>query len=493
VASKIGPNIVLAIKKPKVDCPKNECFINLDLMNLLPVIMSGGSGTRLWPVSRSKFPKQFCELLDKPLHTMTLNRLKKYGPNIVVTNIKFQDLTERDIRTNGFNVEKVLYEPTPRNTAAAIGLVCKYLQFQNKLDQVVGVFSSDNLILDEKSFHEALAVATKTASTGSVVVLGIKPDRPETGFGYIQVQNRAIGTKQATEVLKFHEKPSVNKANEFLNAGTYFWNAGIFIFRVENMIQHFKKLEPEIWNHLENLKPDLSNLNEVYKDIKNISIDYAILEKLTSPELMCVTCDIGWSDLGSWDSLMEIREGVQNKGQQNVQVSSKNNSVFPIENKSYSFVGVDDLMVIDTADALLVCKKHESQKVKDVVDRLKVTNPDVTEEHIFENRPWGKFEILKDQDYYKSKVIRVDAGQKISYQSHAKRSEHWIIVNGEAIVVLDDKEIPLKTGQHIFIPQGAKHRIINNSNASVEFIEVQVGSYFGEDDIVRYQDDYGRN
>lgn len=455
--------------------------------------MSGGSGTRLWPVSRSKFPKQFCELLDKPLHTMTLNRLKKYGPSLVVTNIKFQDLTERDIRTNGFNVEKVLYEPSPRNTAAAIGLVCKYLQFQNKLDQVVGVFSSDNLILDEASFHAALDVATKKASEGSVVVLGIKPDRPETGFGYIQVQNRAIGTQKATEVLKFHEKPSTNKAIEFLNAGTYFWNAGIFIFRAENMIQHFKKLEPEIWNHLENLKPDFSNLAAVYKDIKNISIDYAILEKLTSPELMCVTCDIGWSDLGSWDSLMEIREEVQNKGQQNVQVGSKNNSVFPLENKSYSFVGVDDLMVIDTVDALLVCKKNESQKVKDVVDRLKTTFPRITEEHVFENRPWGKFEILKDQEYYKSKIIRVDAGQKISYQSHAKRSEHWIIVKGEAVVILNDKEVPLKTGQHIFIPQGAKHRIINNSNAAVEFIEVQVGSYFGEDDIIRYQDDYGRN
>lgn len=463
-------------------------------MNLLPVIMSGGSGTRLWPVSRSKFPKQFCELLDKPLHTLTLNRLKRYGENLIVTNIKFQDLTESDVRKNGFNVKKVLYEPTPRNTAAAIGLVCKYLEFQNKLDQVVGVFSSDNLILDEKSFHEALEVAAKTAAaTGAVVVLGIKPDRPETGFGYIQVQNRAIGTQKATEVLKFHEKPSVNKANEFLNAGTYFWNAGIFIFRVKNMIEHFKKFEPEIWNHLEGLKPDLSNLNEVYKDIKNISIDYAILEKLTSPELMCVTCDIGWSDLGSWDSLMDIRENTQTKPlPQNIQVASKNNSVYALDNKTYSFVGVEDLMVVDTADALLVCKKNESQKVKDVVDRLKVINPELTEEHVFENRPWGKFEILRDQEYYKSKVIRVDAGQKISYQSHAKRAEHWIIVKGEAVVILNDKEVPLKTGEHIFIPQGAKHRIINNSNAAVEFIEVQVGSYFGEDDIVRYSDDYGR-
>lgn len=462
-------------------------------MNLLPVIMSGGSGTRLWPVSRSKFPKQFCELLDKPLHTLTLNRLKKYGKSLIVTNKKFQDLTESDIRKNNFAVEKVLYEPTPRNTAAAIGLVCKYLQFQNKLDQVVGVFSSDNLILDESSFHEALSVAATTAAQGSVVVLGIKPDRPETGFGYIQVQNRAIGTKKATEVLKFHEKPSVAKANEFISAGTYFWNAGIFVFRVDNMIQNFRNLEPEIWSHLETLKPDFSNLNEVYKDIKNISIDYAILEKLTSPQLMCVTCDIGWSDLGSWDALMDIRENVQNKATQNIQVASKNNSVYPIENKTYSFVGVEDLMVVDTADALLVCKKNESQKVKDVVDRLKVVNPDLTEGHVFENRPWGKFEILKDQEYFKSKIIRVDPGQKISYQSHAKRAEHWIIVKGEALVILNDQEVPLKTGQHVFIPQGAKHRIMNNSNSPVEFIEVQVGTYFGEDDIVRYQDEYGRN
>lgn len=463
-------------------------------MNLLPVIMSGGSGTRLWPVSRSKFPKQFCELLDKPLHTLTLNRLKKYGKNIIVTNIKFQDLTEADIRKNNFAVEKVLYEPSPRNTAAAIALVCKYLELQNKLNQVVGVFSSDNLILDENAFHNALDVAVKTANQGSVVVLGIKPDRPETGFGYIQVQNRAIGTQKATEVLKFHEKPSVSKANEFLAAGTYFWNAGIFIFKVENMISHFKRLEPELWNQIDKLKSDLSNLNELYNDIKNISIDYAILEKLTSPELMCVTCDIGWSDLGSWDSLMDIRDDISKKNPQHqIQVSSSNNSVYPIENKTYSFVGVDDVMVIDTADALLVCKKNESQKVKDVVDRLKVTNPGLTEEHVFENRPWGKFEILKDQDYFKSKVIRVDPGQKISYQSHAKRSEHWIIVKGEALVILNDQEVPLKTGQHIYIPQGAKHRIINNSNAAVEFIEVQVGSYFGEDDIVRYQDEYGRN
>lgn len=463
-------------------------------MKLLPVIMSGGSGTRLWPVSRGKFPKQFCELLDEPLHTLTLRRLQKFGAGLIVTNKKFQDLTELDIRKNNFNIEKVLYEPAPRNTAAAIGLVCKYLQLQNRTHEVVGVFSSDNLILDETAFYEAVQVAANTAhDTNAVVVLGIKPHQPETGFGYIQVQNRAIGTQKATEVLKFHEKPSLAKAEDFLAAGTYFWNAGIFIFKVAAMIEHFKNLEPEIWNHLDGLKADLSNISEIFKDIKSISVDYAILEKLTSPQLMCVTCDIGWSDLGSWDSLIDIKENYQNKKNEVVQVSAKNNSVHPFNNKSYSFVGVEDVMVVDTADAVLVCKKSESQKVKDVVDRLKVSVPKITDEHVFENRPWGRFEILKDQDYFKSKIIRVDAGQRISYQSHAKRSEHWIIVKGEAVVVLNDQEIPLKTGQHIFIPQGAKHRIINSTASAVEFIEVQVGSYFGEDDIVRYQDDYGRN
>jgi len=463
-------------------------------MNLLPVIMSGGSGTRLWPVSRSQFPKQFCELLDQPLHTLTLSRLKKYGPSIVVTNKKFQDLTESDIRKNNFSVEKVLYEPTSRNTAAAIALVCRYLEIKNKTDQIVGVFSSDNHILDESAFHEAIEVAIKSAQTGAVVVLGIKPDRPETGFGYIQVKDRAIGTQNATEVLKFHEKPSLQVAQDFLSAGTYFWNAGIFIFKVENMIQHFKKFEPEIWNQLLLLKNDLSNLNQIFITLKNISIDYAILEKLLSPELMCVTCDIGWSDLGSWDSLTEVKEEYkQLQSADQVQVASRNNSVHGLVNKSYSFVGVDDLIVVDTEDALLVCKKNESQKVKEVVDRLKINNPKVTESHVFENRPWGKFEVLSDEAHFKSKIIRVDAGQKISYQSHAKRSEHWIVVKGEATVILEDKEIIVKVGQHIFIPQGAKHRIINSTQSVVEFIEVQIGSYFGEDDIVRYQDDYGRD
>ncbi len=462
-------------------------------MNILPIVISGGSGTRLWPVSRSKFPKQFCELLDQPLHTLTLKRLQKFQPPLIVTSINFRDLTESDLRINHFKIEKVIYEPQQKNTAAAIAVACRYLEIVKRTDQVVGVFSSDNLIIDESAFYDAVRAAGLAAEKNQIVTLGIRPNKPETGFGYIQVQDRAVGTLKPTSVLKFHEKPSADLAQNFLNAGTYFWNAGIFIFKVSRMIELFKKLEPEIWTEVSKLDEGFSNLTEVYSKLKSISVDYAILEKLSPSELSCVTCDIGWSDLGSWDALTEARNTIKkDQTDQLTEVSAKGNAIVGLPEKNYSLIGVDDLIVVDTADAMLICKKGDSQKVKDVVDKLKASSKKITEEHIFENRPWGRFEILKNETHYKSKIIRVDAGQKISYQSHALRSEHWILVKGSATVVLNDQEIPVQAGEHIFIPQGAKHRIINSTNTDVEFIEVQVGSYFGEEDIVRYQDDYGR-
>ncbi len=465
-------------------------------MKFIPVILSGGSGTRLWPISRTKYPKQFCELFDKPLQTLTIERLQKYGSGILVTSEKLRDLTEKDIIQNSLKIEKVLYEPTGKNTAAAVALACKYLELTGRSHEVVGVFSSDALILKEHEFDQALKAAVLSASNDYVVTLGIKPRSPETGFGYIQVKERAVNTSKATEVLKFHEKPTLDKAQSFLADGHYFWNAGIFVFKVLKMIESFKQHEPEMWNSISDLKQDLTNLDAIYSKLKNISLDYAIIEKLTSAELRCVPCDIGWSDVGSWDSLVEVTEGTAfsttRLKKQPVQISAKANSVFSKQKKKYSIIGCDDLIVVDTADALMICKKGESQKVKDLVDTLKLNDEKITSEHVFENRPWGRFEILNDEPYFKSKIIRVEAGQRLSYQSHAKRAEHWVIVKGEGVVILNDKEHVLKQGEHIFIPQGAKHRILNRTKSIVEFIEVQVGSYFGEEDIVRYQDEYGR-
>ena len=465
-------------------------------MKFIPVILSGGSGTRLWPISRTKYPKQFCELLDKPLQTLTIERLQKFGRGLLVTSERLKDLTEKDIIQNNLKIEKVLYEPSGKNTAAAVALACKYLELSGRKNEVVGVFSSDALILKEPEFEQALNAAVVSATEGFVVTLGIKPRGPETGFGYIQVKERAVNTSKATEVLRFHEKPNLDKAQSFVTDGHYFWNAGIFVFKVSRMIDLFRQHEPEIWMLLADLKLDLSNLDTIYGKMKNISLDYAIIEKLSSAELRCVPCDIGWSDVGSWDALVEVTEGTPFSSaslkKQPVQVSAKNNSVFSKQKKKYGIIGCDDLIVVDTADALMICKKGDSQKVKDLVDTLKLNDEKITSEHVFENRPWGRFEILHEEPYFKSKIIRVEPNQKLSYQSHAKRAEHWVIVKGEGVVILNDKEHVLKEGEHIFIPQGAKHRILNRTNSIVEFIEVQVGSYFGEEDIVRYQDEYGR-
>ena len=465
-------------------------------MKFIPIIMSGGSGTRLWPISREKYPKQFCELLEKPLQTMTIERLQKFGAGLLVTAERLKDLTEKDIIQNHLKIEKVLYEPTGKNTAAAVAFACKYLELSGRANEIAGVFSSDALIMKTQELDSALKAAVNAAQENFVVMLGIKPRTPEVGFGYIQVKERALNTQKATEVLKFHEKPTLDKAKDFLKDGHYFWNAGIFVFKVSRMIELFKVHEPELWARFSNLYADLSNLNEIYSELKNISLDYAIIEKLTTAELRCVTCDIGWSDVGSWDAVVEVTEGTaftkDTIKKQPVQISAKANSVFSKQNKKYGIIGCDDLIVVDTADALMICKKNESQKVKDLVAALKLNDEKITSEHVFENRPWGRFEVLREDNHYKSKIIRVEAGQKISYQSHKQRAEHWVIVKGEAVVTLDDKEHLQKQGSHIFIPQGAKHRIHNRSNSYCEIIEVQTGTYFGEDDITRYQDDYGR-
>ena len=455
-------------------------------MKLIPIVLSGGSGTRLWPISRASHPKQFSHLLKDSLQTLTLRRLQMFESPLIITSEKLKVLTEKEISDHQFIIRKIIYESEGKNTAPAVAVACRYLELLGLQGQVCGVFSSDALITKTAAFEKA--------TKGKVVVLGIRPDRIETGFGYIQVPKN-FNLNQASEVLKFHEKPNHSTAEKFIQDGSFFWNAGIFIFKVSEMIHYFKLHQPEMWSLISELHTDFDNLKEIYSKVKNISFDYAIVEKLKSEQLSCVPCDIGWSDLGSWDVLDQINSDSKEKldiFKQPIQVDASRNTIFSKEKKVYSLVGVDDIMVVDTTDAMLICKKGQSQKVKDVVNLVKEQNNKLLEEHPFEMRPWGEFEILKDETYFKSKIIKVAPGQKISYQSHQYRSEHWIIVRGTATVVLNDTNHKLVQGQHIHIPQGAKHRIINTGSEMVEFIEVQVGSYFGEDDIIRYQDDYGR-
>jgi mannose-1-phosphate guanylyltransferase/mannose-1-phosphate guanylyltransferase/mannose-6-phosphate isomerase len=291
--------------------------------------------------------------------------------------------------------------------------------------------------------------------------------------------------------MKFHEKPDRKTAETFLKAGNFYWNAGIFVFRAQVMRDALMKYAPQVWDLAAEIKSDKSNLSEVYLKFQSISIDYAVMEKLHQSELSCVPTDVGWSDVGSWDAVAELKGSESSS--KSISIKGRNNFSHSYNSqKVVSFVGVEDLIAVDTEDALLIVKKGESQFVKDVVSKLEGEKSVLAQAHAFEFRPWGKFEVLRDEQEFKSKIITVNPGQRLSLQSHAKREEHWIVTCGSGIVVLDSKEIPVKKGSYVHIPLGSKHRIFNPSTQVLRFVEVQLGDYFGEDDIVRYQDDYAR-
>ena len=458
---------------------------------MIPAILSGGSGTRLWPVSRASHPKQFCDLFDESLILKTVRRLQPLGTPWVITTQSMRTLTERLFRDLALPQDQILCEPMGRNTAAAVALLCHVLELRGKASEVVGIFPADHFVENTELFQTALRLAEKKAIEGAVVTLGIQPSYPATGYGYIELsRTAATASIEAIPALKFREKPDSATAKAYVESGKFSWNAGIFVFRADRMIALLKEHLPDVWNCIAEVKGDLSNLKDAYNQVHSISIDYGIMEKLENA-FLCIPCqDLGWSDVGSWDEVAALKASAVT---QTTEVEAKRNFVFPATpEKQYAFVGVDDLIVADTVDALLVMRKGTSQAVKDVQQTLAERKAPCATQHVFEYRPWGTFEVLRDTAQFKSKVIRVEPGQQLSYQSHAKRAEHWIVVSGQAEVVLNDVVHRLSAGQHIHIPQGAKHRMRNPGKDVVEFVEVQLGSYFGEDDIVRYQDDYQR-
>jgi len=458
-------------------------------MTFIPTILSGGSGTRLWPVSRTKFPKQFCELFEESLFKMTLERLKPLGSPWVITNAALKILTETVMREAKVPLEQALYEPKANNTAPAVALLCRVLELKNQSDAIAGIFPSDHLVQNDRAFESAVKLGIECAKKKQVVTLGLKPTYPATGYGYIEVAEKTFaeqGSLKAYPTRGFREKPNEQTAEDFIQSGNFFWNAGMFIFEVATMIAHFRALMPETWAVISELKADLSNLKEVYQRCPAQSIDYGIMEKLK--EQVCIPCDLGWSDVGSWDEIAKLCQT-----DDIIETGGHSNFAYSKNKRVVAFVDTHELIVVDTPDAILVTKKGSTQKVKHVIEALQKRDDVRLIEHSFEYRPWGKFEILRDTDDFKSKVIHVNPGQQLSYQSHTKRAEHWVIVRGQPEVILNDQLHRLKPGESIFIPQGAKHRIRNPHEFEiVEFVEVQVGSYFGEDDIVRYQDDYKR-
>lgn len=457
---------------------------------MIPVILSGGSGTRLWPKSRTSFPKQFANLLDESLQLKTLKRLKKIGEPWVLTVKELEVLTKKTLVEAGVPTTNAIFEPFGQNTGPAIALLCYIFTSQNKQDKIVGIFPADHLIENVEGFIQAVKTGEEYAQKDQVVTLGIKPNYPATGYGYIEVDPKQFQTSSSRlkifKTQNFREKPDVATAQKFIEKGCFFWNAGMFIFKVKIMTEHIQRFMPETWRELKNLKADLSNVADIYKRLKNESIDYAVMEKLE--EQVCVPCEIGWSDLGSWDEIANYQKNPNHT----FEVNGKNNFVSGISEKTYAFSDVDDLVIVDTVDALMVTKKGKTQNVKNLTTVIQAKQPKLLKEHVFEHRPWGDFEILRDTEKFKSKTIHVNPGQQLSYQSHKSRAEHWIVISGTPEVVLDDKTHALNPGDHIFIPQGAKHRLRNPGKDVVEVVEVQIGTYFGEDDITRYSDDYGR-
>lgn len=455
------------------------------------IILAGGSGTRLWPLSRERYPKQFIKLQGKQesLFQETFKRsllLSNIDEIYVVTNEKYKFLVMGAVEELGYEYkeENILVEPEAKNTLPAIYAGVNEI-IKKGHDSIV-VFPSDHTIAKSEEFA-AIIKESEALTRDSIITFGIQPDGPNTGYGYISPGEKKLN---GFVVNSFKEKPTPEKAEEYISKG-YYWNAGIFMFDSTLFSNEVETYSPEIFEAFklsDNIKDAFSKINN------KISIDYGIVEK--SNKVAVVPVDIGWNDLGSFDSFYDVFQGDKDENisdEQNIIIDSKNNIIHSYKGKIVATVGVEDLIIIDNRDALLICKKDLSQKVKEVVDILKDRNDLRTEFSIQDYRPWGYYKVLEEEkDTFKIKRITVNQGKRLSYQLHHHRSEHWIVVRGMAKVTVDGEEKFIRSGESIFFREGQKHRLENPGKTPLEIIEVQMGQYLEEDDIVRFDDEYGR-
>ena len=461
------------------------------------VVLAGGSGTRLWPFSRSMYPKQFMSISGK--QSMLNETIGRLSPLIERDNV-WVVTGEELARGSGYKELiglNCLLEPSARNTAPAIAIMAAYLMdFVG--DSTMLILPADHVIQNIQAFHSAIAKALDAAEQGKIVTFGIKPTRAETGYGYIQ----AKGDDAVLPVVRFVEKPNAATAEGYLAEGGYYWNSGMFVAKASVMLAELAAHAPALSAQLEKLREDWRKTPDDWKtvvkngfaDFASDSIDYAVMEK--SQNVLVVPCDIQWSDVGSWDAVYDIsdKDDAENAvvGQAILNDSSRN-LVMSQSGRLIATLGIDDLCIVDTDDALLVARKDRVQDVKQVVDTLKTRGG---EEHLLHRtayRPWGSYTVLDDKGTgFKIKRIEVVPGGRLSLQSHKHRSEHWVVVRGTATVTNGDNVLTLTPGQSTYIPLGALHRLENSGHIPVEIVEVQVGEYLGEDDIQRFDDVYGR-
>ena len=466
---------------------------------MIPIILSGGSGTRLWPLSRKMYPKQFLSLLhDETMLQKTLLRLGgiEHTAPIVVCNNEHRFIVAEQARQIGLQELSIILEPFGRNTAPAIAVAAIHA-LMKEADPVLLVLSADHEITDEKAFCDSVKQASALAETGHLVTFGIVPTQPATGYGYIR---RGEVRESGYSVDEFVEKPDRATAESYLASGDYFWNSGMFMFKARAYLDELQKFNPDMVKHCyqaaDHMTQDIGFLrldDDAFAACEADSIDYAVMEKTG---LACVVpMDAGWSDIGSWSSLWEQgrRDEHGNSTHGDVMLTDTEDSFVHSESRLVATVGVKDLVVVETQDAILVADKSKAQEVKQIVERLKQEQREEENYHRIVYRPWGSFDSVDEGDGYKVKRISVKPGARLSKQMHHYRAEHWVVVRGTARVFRDDEIFDLQENESVFIPLGATHYLENPGSEPLDIIEVQSGSYLGEDDIVRFEDMYGRS
>jgi len=467
---------------------------------MIPVILSGGSGTRLWPLSRKQKPKQFLPLVDE--HTLFENTLRRLEgidgiqAPIVICNEDHRFMVAEQLLSLGIEGATITLEPVGRNTAPAIAVAA--LQALNEdPDAVLTVLPADHQIEDTKAFHDAINLAIKSAENGYLVTFGILPVTAHTGYGYIKTG--LSSDHGAFQVEQFVEKPDHDTAKAYISSGDYSWNSGMFVFRADRYLEELNKSNPKIISAcksaLEHSKIDLDFVRldkEAFEASPSDSIDYAVMEKTSRAKL--VKLDAGWSDVGSWTSLWEVSKHDCNNNvtKGDVILSSVTDSYIHSENKLVTVIGLDHIVVVDTDDAIMVAHKDSAQNVKLIADELNKNGRDEINNHRKVYRPWGYYDSIDFGERFQVKRIVVKPGEKLSVQMHHHRAEHWIVVNGTANVTRGKETFLVSENQSTYIPIGEIHALENPGAIPLEMIEVQSGSYLGEDDIVRFDDRYGR-
>ena len=485
---------------------------------VLPVILSGGSGTRLWPLSRSGFPKQFLVLSgdnsQQSLFQQAIERAQGaakshgiLGLILIVTNEEHRFLALDQLRELNDIQATLLLEPSGRNTAPALTLAALFAQ-EHGDDPILLITPADQTIQNQPAFEKAMQSALQIAQTGAIAILGITPSAPETGYGYIKAQAQGAQSSCGMVVERFVEKPDLETAKQYLEEGGYYWNGGMFVLKTSVWLAALKEFRPDIlqattmaWQGKSRdtsgdavfIRPD----KELFNAIPDESIDYAVVEQCPGSQfpVEMVELDAGWNDLGAWDAVWQVgrpdANGNVTRGDTVLQQTS--NSLVYSSNRLVSVVGVKDLVIVETADAVLVADRNNSQEVKAIVKRLEQESREEKNLHRKVNRPWGWYDSVDEGERFKVKRIQVKPGASLSLQMHHHRAEHWIVVKGIAEITNGNQVLTLTENQSTYIPQGQTHRLANPGNEPLEIIEVQSGSYLGEDDIVRFEDTYGRN